>query len=378
MKKVIYVFNSAFRPLYLANVLNTLFLPNGSTNEYRYSIQNVSPTLEETLKPKLPVSIIYIDRFNVGGYCYFPLRLGHLVSYQIKHDRFYIKVKLADFVFPKDQNVFGKYTSNLQQQNAPMLTNNDPTTFKDGYYAFNYNDIFENKDEYLWGDAAWDVIIEKLSKTKAFNLGLAKPVVYLSASIKGGNGKILSPSLGRDQIATFDVVRNKRYTLDLFYRFPLQRENTEVIENLEVDTDTPFRLIDSEVLPINSSSNSVSKLFTTEKYPNDSYGKISIKSNKDNVIISDAIIHLRIRETGGYWVEVFFWAFVFLVCSVLIGLNLSDLKYVGISIDNIENGLTTFQVILESIKHLLFFIITALIQGISVFRMFKLLGKNII
>ncbi len=36
---MIYLFNSAFRALYRANVLNTLFLPEGYTNEYRYRVQ---------------------------------------------------------------------------------------------------------------------------------------------------------------------------------------------------------------------------------------------------------------------------------------------------------------------------------------------------
>ena len=33
---MLYVFNSAYRPLYTKNILNTLFLPYDWTNEYRY------------------------------------------------------------------------------------------------------------------------------------------------------------------------------------------------------------------------------------------------------------------------------------------------------------------------------------------------------
>ena len=49
---MLYLFNSAFRSLYLTNVMNTLFLPAGYTNEYRYRRKpdsQIAPGLMEYL-----------------------------------------------------------------------------------------------------------------------------------------------------------------------------------------------------------------------------------------------------------------------------------------------------------------------------------------
>jgi hypothetical protein len=42
---MIYIFNSGSRPIYQENILSTLFLPYGWTNEYRYSSRNIQKNL---------------------------------------------------------------------------------------------------------------------------------------------------------------------------------------------------------------------------------------------------------------------------------------------------------------------------------------------
>jgi hypothetical protein len=50
---MIYIFNSAYRPLYATNVLVTLFLPNSYINQYRYRHEiHVDPILFKKLNNK--------------------------------------------------------------------------------------------------------------------------------------------------------------------------------------------------------------------------------------------------------------------------------------------------------------------------------------
>ncbi|MEN6635135.1 MAG: hypothetical protein ABFC56_04750, partial [Clostridiaceae bacterium] len=63
---MLYIFNSAFRPLYRENVLNTLNLPEGIINTYQYSLSsNTKCYIDETAmptktKPGQDVMVIFI------------------------------------------------------------------------------------------------------------------------------------------------------------------------------------------------------------------------------------------------------------------------------------------------------------------------------
>jgi len=82
---MIYLFNSAYRPLYTRNILNTIFIPPGGINEYRYSVRgndiHIAPGSCSEFKNApagIPIVIIFIDRFGRSGYEYHPLRKGRL------------------------------------------------------------------------------------------------------------------------------------------------------------------------------------------------------------------------------------------------------------------------------------------------------------
>src|SRR5580704_7955048 len=110
---MLYLFNSAFRPLYLKNVLNTLCLPAGCTNEYRYrhagEPRYVAPGLYSSL-PKLKVGtecvVIFIDRFAEGGYSYHPLRLADYVLYRDENEYIHFRIRLGQFIYAKNSADF--------------------------------------------------------------------------------------------------------------------------------------------------------------------------------------------------------------------------------------------------------------------------------
>src|ERR1017187_5979574 len=106
---MLYLFNSAYRPLYTVNVLNTLTLPHGYVNEYRYKYSVKSKYLSTALFSSLgslvssntDTVITFVDRFSDGGYTYHPLRKGRLVSWKQEGDQVFLRVSLADYVCSK-------------------------------------------------------------------------------------------------------------------------------------------------------------------------------------------------------------------------------------------------------------------------------------
>lgn len=71
---MIYLFNSAYRALYTRNVLNTLFIPKGGTNEYRYRVRGATTHIAADSYGDFinatsgeAITIVFIDRFGNGG-----------------------------------------------------------------------------------------------------------------------------------------------------------------------------------------------------------------------------------------------------------------------------------------------------------------------
>lgn len=82
---MLYLFNSAARPTYVENVLNTLHLPNGAINVYQYETFDndyIDPSIDKNME-KIngeDVIIVFIDRNDdsPNENRYIPLRRGVL------------------------------------------------------------------------------------------------------------------------------------------------------------------------------------------------------------------------------------------------------------------------------------------------------------
>src|ERR1700692_619398 len=121
---MLYLFNSAFRPLYLKNVLNTLYLPAGRTKEYRSKYAGepryIAPSLYSALpdlKPETECTVIFIDRFAAGGYSYHPIRLASYVLNRDENEYIHFRVRLSRFIYPRNLDAFKK---DLLQELGPL------------------------------------------------------------------------------------------------------------------------------------------------------------------------------------------------------------------------------------------------------------------
>jgi hypothetical protein len=303
---VLYLFNSAYRTRYLINVLNTLYLPNGSTNEYRYRYRpgtgpdehvNVNPEDVGRLRslPGLtPVTIVFVDRFHEGGYYYHPLRQGTFAYEHEEGDRMFFRARLGDYIYPRDSDAFNQmFSERLASHGIPHLSGRDPWTSDDGWYVVPADDVFSRRGDYHCGEDAWETCVDQLSRCRAFdrhepaNRPAGKPgakqgthrtaipratdetglreFVFARGSLKNASGKPVPCGL-ESQDSVFTLVRSGRYELDLSYRYSAQASDTGSRATVTYRSGDRLVPLGDQAAAIDSQANTLRYLFTTKKY----------------------------------------------------------------------------------------------------------------
>lgn len=166
---MIYLFNSATRDEYHTNVLNTLHLPCGIDNEYRYSIGGEHQYVEETLlsfqTPGEDVMIIFIDRFSEKGFTYYPLRKGKFIKTEEKGSKIYFSVQLCDHYAVENLETFNLSFTEKFKDFIPTIGDMDPLKDGPGYFAFKGDDI---SSDFPSLRDPWSKNVERISVTTAF------------------------------------------------------------------------------------------------------------------------------------------------------------------------------------------------------------------
>lgn len=367
---MIYLFNSGIRGQYLANVLNTLFLPNGSINEYRYNFEgkvvHVPTGFREYLSTQInsPVVITFIDRYHSGGYFFHPLRKGHFLSYREDGDRLYIRVSLSRFVYPQNLDA---YNSNLVTLLGPKglarLTNNNTEEVDDGFYALYGNDLFQSEKDFYWDNKAWPRIVDDLATCKVFN-DSEKEVLFLKSEIKDEFDEDLIPDISSEQ-SEFKIIRKKSYKLTLTYKYPAQRANNKAQNEFKIIFQDPIKPKNTTI-KVDATSNSNELIFQSLKYPEEETGTISfdfpkIEGNKE-LFHHNKEINMRIVEEKTFWWQIIALVTLYVAFGALIG---SDLT-----------GVNTVKDLLSKLSWLK--VGFGVLQTIVVVLLLRLMGKKIL
>src|SRR5947208_16624264 len=129
--------------LYVKNILNTLFLPIGSFNRYRYSMAGQHVNVQnETIRYAQSwwnrfwtrVLIVFVDRYGADGYRYVPLRYARLKKCRVEGSQVFMTVKLCESVTADDNTTEQFLQKHAGTTGFPRLTNNDPNNPDDGNY----------------------------------------------------------------------------------------------------------------------------------------------------------------------------------------------------------------------------------------------------
>lgn len=175
---MLFLFNSAFRPKYVANILNTFCLDEGAVNEYRYSVNHVAPEILDAntnLKGRR-CFISYIDRHAGSAFVFHPIREATYVGHEVRVDQVYFRVKLGRFVYPKEFDRFQSvFAAHIGQSQLPHMGAEGPDKNAGGFFAL-LGKSLTNEAQHYFGDDAWMRSMEAIAVTKTFTE--CKPVFF--------------------------------------------------------------------------------------------------------------------------------------------------------------------------------------------------------
>jgi hypothetical protein len=310
---MIYLFNSAFRGLYRQNVLNTLFLPVGATNDYRYSAgpdrRNVEPATLKALQRMRrgeKVAIIYIDRFQSGGYGYHPLRLGRLAGVTLDGTKIYVRVQLQEVISARVGGFSSRLFDTLSTQGIPRLTDGNAQAENDGNYAIIGDSVFDDMQPYLTGDEAWLQTTEFLSSTQAFKTTATEHVIFARASLaKAGAKKPAKSKLSPDDSARFRLSRATEYKLAFTYRYPAQQSDTASRAQVEFKPSDSIRALRNTEYAISGLYDRIEIPIVPKKYAEDDAASLGFKyttASGVEPLSPTAELQFQLAESGRFWV----------------------------------------------------------------------------
>ncbi len=363
---MLYLFNSAYRPLYLTNVLRTLALPDRYSNEYRYKhtgdFRYISPTFYSNLssiKRGEECVIIFIDRFGAAGYTYHPLRLGEFVTYRDVNEYIHFQVKLGAFIYPRDIAGFNhELVQALTPSGLPRLTEDDPRNERDGYYAIQESSIFGGKDEFKTGKTAWNSAVEEISKTKAFSTTAEQAPIFLMLDVNDSSKHPLKAS-SQAETTIFKFHKDTRYELVVTYRFPQQRTDQSARGKVKLDFGEPIRA--QKEISIDSHANSVTVPFAPKRFVEEDRGSLAITSAEAKNPIGEVNLEYELGESRSFWVQIVIALIAFSIIGTLIAIDFSKIQPL------------TFKNIWPVAKIKLFL---ALLQTIVLYWLFRLIGRK--
>jgi hypothetical protein len=371
---MIYLFNSAFRPRYLKNVLNTLYLPEHCSNEYRYRFTGDKPNISpgfysglQNLHLGTECVVTFIDRYSDGGYTYHPLRKARYLGHRVVADYVYLKVELLDFIYPQDlqrfnQNLLGQ----LNDKGIPRLTDSKPEYAHDGLYAIESNSIFGRFEDFKAKDDAWTTAVTALSSTKALRTDGDQWPVFIKLGIQSRKERVAPTPIIQNQTALFKFTKDEVFELVLSYRFPQQRIDTTSQCRIDINLGENIRALGASSLTIDSASNSAIISFTTKRYAEDNRGNIGLvepSEAKPQIIVPDAQIEYLLEEGSGFWLQIVLALTLYAVAGAMIGVDLA--KLVPFSWCALA-------------KAALPRVALAAIQAIGLFWLFKRIGKKVL
>jgi len=359
---MIYLFNSGFYPLHRVNLLNTLFLPAGTCNNYRYGKDNLDPLLfanPSIVKKRDDCIVVFIDRYREQGYEFVPIRKGVLRKVDKDADHLYFTVILSDYVFAVDLPAFNNDISkSLQTHGLPRLTPGKPMETKDGWYAIVTNGFCAESDAFHTGDTAWAKAVDDLAGRQAF----ADPsvdAIFVKGKVVSGR-KTVNPRRVFDP-GRFRFLPGREYSLEFAYRYPRQKGRTGGGTTIQVHSTDNLKWGDDQALPVDSFANLVIRRFTPKRYPEDLAGSLSLQRSDTRFLIPEAVISFVLRESFAAWIFIILALFVFSIASVLIGIDMSKLEPPYLS-----NIVTTHWPKL----------VGAVLQTAALFVLFRLIGKK--
>jgi len=299
-KKILYLFNSARRPLYKQNLYRILALPIGSITQFRYTIEHhVPPELLNSSLQGKETLIVFVDRFSDGSYTYYPIRKGKVLKNYPKADRLILECRLGEYCCVRDSEEFTKVLKK-SASGVPELAGEDPRNTKDGYYVQLGEDV---RDKLLSDEDCWLTSVKGISRTDAF-CGDHTAFVKISLTTKTANKSQIS--YGPEGSALLKA--GKTYFLEIVYYDP---EKGGVNKDITYSSQDPLKCYGSEQFSLGALTEHLSIPLGTDKALRSVRTFISIIVNYESSKIYCIDLPVQISSRHLLWGTVFYLTIVF-------------------------------------------------------------------
>lgn len=332
---MLYLFNSSYESLYQQNLLKTLFLPYGSTNEYRYSYKTSQKNISAELIDKLPklkghnVIISYIDRRGIDGqghpaYKYYPIRKGILEKSSQDNDRVIFRVRLLDFIHPVDKQDFSDKMKN-SLPHIPVLTHNDWKEKDDGHYAIESDDILGDS-EFNEGELAWIKCQDTVARTPAYTNSDTRQFIFVRSELYTcKDDKAVRAKLGPDKNYYIPTVKGETYSLHISYAYPYRETHNQPTPYMKFETSNNISPVSEISMPLDSHSNRVEFKFEVKSDSPEKYAavKFSIPSLEGivEIIAPEVNLVFHIKESWQFWTHALVALLVFTISGTIVAGN---------------------------------------------------------
>lgn len=329
MSDMIYLFNSGRRDRYRVNLLNTLFLPIGATNQYRYTAHGPRVNVRADDRKALleapsgsSAVVMFIDRY-AGEYKYYPLRNAELVSCKSDNDRIYVVVRLGEWIWPNSPDTFSeRVLKQLQHFGIPQLRDGNPDRVDDGFYAFAAPSAFADTGHFEYGDAAWHGAAAFLASTHALGDRDGEHTILARATLLNDDGTAtIRSSVGGDT-AHFHVRRGQRFRLDINYRFPAQALATPGRATMELRPSANLEVLSTSAIQLTTTSDRVIVPLLPRRSGEDHAAVLRFDypaagGSTSATVAPDAAIAFDVSESRTFWIGAVMALLLFAVGGLL-------------------------------------------------------------
>jgi len=302
-KRILYLFNSARRPLYKQNLYRILALPIGSITQFRYTIEHhVPPELLNSSLQGKETLIVFVDRFSDGSYTYYPIRKGKILKNYPKADRLILECRLGDYCCVHNPEDFKNFTSVLKEivRGVPELTDGDPKNTRDGYYVQLGEDV---RDKLIVGEDCWLPSVKGISRTKAFS---EEHTAFVKISLTTKTGNKSEISYGPEGSALLKA--GKPYFLEVLYYDP---EMGGVNKDITFSLQDPLKCYGHEQFSLGALTEHLRIPLGTDKALRSVRASISIIVNYESSKVYYIDLPVQISSWHLLWGTVFYFMIIF-------------------------------------------------------------------
>lgn len=306
---MLYLFNTASRPLYLSNVLNTLYLPTDAINTHRWQQSQVDEAIPDpctALNTGTECTIVYAGLSDDAEPVYVPLRRGRLARPpKLIDGRFFFDVLEGDYLSAVDPAAYREALMQVLEGHRPPRRPHEESN-----YVIRGSEV--DTSLLTVGPDAWRQTVDAIGALPAFRHG-DEPIAFFRAEVIGADRSQVRNSVFDQHRGRLPIPTGIPAYIRLTYRFP-GGVHTEEGGEVELHAEGA-RWITKRRMSLSGASDSKEVGFEA-----DSLGvrSISLSLTKgQQLLVPDAEFEIRVVRPIGFYLQVLAWLVVFAVATYL-------------------------------------------------------------